>query len=66
MALDKTILKNSIKSAFQAAIGSSTAEEDLAVALSNAFDVFVKSGTVNTSGLEDTGGDTLISDTTIS
>jgi peptidyl-tRNA hydrolase len=46
MALDKATLKNEIKSALLAAIGAANAEDAIATALSNAIDVFVKSGTV--------------------
>lgn len=47
--LDKATLKTAIKAAFQGAIGDEgDAEENVAVALSDAIDAFVKSGTVST------------------
>lgn len=47
--LDKATLKTATKAAFQDAIGDEgDAEENVAVALSDAIDAFVKSGTVNT------------------
>jgi hypothetical protein len=56
MALDKTTLKNSIKSAFQAAVGSEDAEEEIATALANAIDAFVKTG--KATGSDVPSGDT--------
>ncbi len=53
MALDKVTLKNSIKQAFLDELGGGsttaqqTAVDNIATKLSNAIDVFVKSGTVS-------------------
>lgn len=44
MALDKTTLKQTLKSLFEAGSNDS---ETMAEAIANAIDIFVKSGTVN-------------------
>ena len=48
MALDKTTLAASIKSAFSAAIGVDDDGAAVSNAIANAIDIFVKSGTVST------------------
>ncbi len=50
MPLDKTTLKTTILTMIQSGSGKSAAQaqEDFAEELTNAIDVFVKSGTVNT------------------
>lgn len=53
MALDKATLRSSIKAALKAEQTSTNADESLeriATKLTNAIDVFVRSGVVNTTG----------------
>lgn len=71
MALDKTTYKAAIKAAFLAAKAEANptnfdaAMDALAAALSDAGDAFVKSGTVNTSGLPTSDGASVTSDTNV-